>query len=175
MGYGDQIYSGGRENVSGGGATSGAIVYSGGTLFVSSGGTATAAVLSGGTLTELANGHMSGGLTISSGTANISGIVATGQEIVFGGTSGDLALYNLSQFHATIGGFSGRDLIDLGGFSYSGSETAVFSSNAAHTSGLLTVTDGAQVAKLTLIGSYATSNFALANDGHGGTFVKYHA
>jgi hypothetical protein len=37
--------------------------------------------------------------------------------------------------------------------------------------GLLTVTDGAKIIHLTLKGSYATSNFRLANDGHGGTFV----
>jgi hypothetical protein len=35
----------------------------------------------------------------------------------------------------------------------------------------LTVSDGGQVANLTLIGTYATSDFALAGDGHGGTYV----
>jgi hypothetical protein len=38
---------------------------------------------------------------------------------------------------------------------------------------LLTVTDGANVAKLTLLGHYFTSDFALPTDAHGGTFVKF--
>jgi len=41
------------------------------------------------------------------------------------------------------------------------------------TSGTLTAVDGGLTAHLTLLGNYATSNFALSNDGHGGTFVKY--
>jgi len=32
--------------------------------------------------------------------------------------------------------------------------------------------DGAKTASLTLIGTYATSNFKLSGDGHGGTFIK---
>ncbi len=123
-------------------------------------------------MTVLSNGHVSGGLTISSGTANISGTVAVGQEILFAGSGGDLALYNLAGFHATIGGFSTGDEFDLGGFGYTTSETEVFSSNAGHTSGTLTVTDGSQVAKLTLLGNYVTSDFALSDDHHSGTFVK---
>jgi hypothetical protein len=35
----------------------------------------------------------------------------------------------------------------------------------------LTVTDGVQVATLTLIGSYVSSNFVLSNDDDGGTTV----
>jgi hypothetical protein len=38
---------------------------------------------------------------------------------------------------------------------------------------LLTVTDGADVAKLTLLGNYVTSEFALSTDSHGGTFVRF--
>lgn len=35
----------------------------------------------------------------------------------------------------------------------------------------VTVTDGRDRAKLTLLGTYVTSDFALSNDGHRGTFV----
>ena len=37
----------------------------------------------------------------------------------------------------------------------------------------LTVLAGAKTASLTLAGSYGTSNFALASDGAGGTFVRF--
>ena len=74
---------------------------------------------------------------------------------------------------ATIGGFSTGDEFDLGGFVYSATEKETFKEYASSTSGLLTVTDGANVAKLTLLGDYVTSDFKLANDGHGGAFVKF--
>jgi hypothetical protein len=72
-----------------------------------------------------------------------------------------------------FGGFSTGDEFDLAGFVYSSAETEKFTENGAHTSGLLTVTDGANVAKLTLLGNYVTSDFALSTDAHGGTFVKF--
>ena len=169
----DTIHSGGREDVRANGVTSGAIISSGGTVVVSSGGTVFDATLRGGTLTELANADMSGDLIISSGTANLSDNVASGEEVLFAGSGGDLALYNVTQFHATIGGFSTGDKFDLGGFTYSAGEKETFKENAAHTSGLLTVTDGAEVAKLTLLGNYTSSDFALSDDNHGGTSVKH--
>ena len=83
-----------------------------------------------------------------------------------------MALHNLTSFHATIGGYSTGDSFDLAGFGYRTSETDVFSANAGHTSGILTVTDGTQTARPTLIG-YATSNFALSSDNNGGTLVEF--
>ena len=93
-----------------------------GTAFVSSGGTFSDGEDQG-TLTVSSGGHVSGGLTISGGgIANISGPVAAGQVVSFTG-AGDLALYDLADFHATIGGFSTGDKFDLGGFAYSAGET----------------------------------------------------
>jgi len=59
--------------------------------------------------------------------------------------------------------------VDLVGFGYSTSETVSWSQTG--TSGTLTVSDGGQSAKLTLIGGYTTSNFVLSDDGHGGTIL----
>ena len=53
-----------------------------------------------------------------------------------------------------------------------GAGTSVkFTEAAGNTSGTLTVTDGTHTANLTLLGQYATANFSLASDGHGGTMV----
>jgi large repetitive protein len=93
--------------------------------------------------------------------------------VTFAGTGGDLALYNLAAFASTVSGFAAGDAIDLGGFGYSAGETETFVENSAHTQGLLTVTDRAQAANLTLLGNYTSSDFTLSNDGHGGTFVKH--
>jgi len=150
---------------------SGSIVSAGGYLFVSSGATASADVVSGGTVTVLSGASVTGGLIIEAGSAVISGTAAAGQTISFTGPTGDLVLANLPGFGAKIAGMTGSgQKLDLVGFAYNGAtESASWSQGAG--SGTLTVTDGAQVAHLTLIGAYVTSNFTLSTDGAGGTFV----
>jgi hypothetical protein len=124
-------------------------------------------------LTVASGGFVSGGLNISGGgTANISGGVAAGQDVLFSG-SGDLALSNLANFHALIGGYSTGDALDLGGFAYRSGETFTFTEAANLLSGTLGVHDGGLTANLTLVGKYVTSDFALSNDAHGGTLVKF--
>ena len=168
------VSAGGRETVSSGGIDRFSVIGSGGMAFIASAATVSGTtVLSGAKLTVSSGGVVQAGLTISGGAAAISGTVAAGQQVRFGGSGGTLALYNLPSFAALISGFSAGDRFDLGGFAYGAGETRSFVSAASHTSGTLTVVDGAKTAKLTLIGSYATSNFALANDGAGGTFVRF--
>ena len=139
---------------------------------VSSGGVAYDDAVRGGTLTVLSGGSVLDGLSISGGTANISGGVALGQNVLFSG-AGDLALYNLSNFHARVGGFSTSDEFDLGGFAYGSSETLKYTEAASLLSGTLSIHDGSQTASLTLLGKYVTSDFALSTDAHGGSFVKF--
>ncbi len=115
---------------------------------------------------------MTGGLTISGGYAGISGAVPSGQEVLFAG-HGDLAFYDLAAFHATIGGYSTGDEFDLGGFAFGAGETRSFAENSGNTGGTLSVVDGNKTATLSLLGSYATGDFALSTDSHGGTFVKF--
>jgi hypothetical protein len=82
-----------------------------------------------------------------------------------------LQLDNLAGFDAAISGLSApAQKIDLKGFAFSSGETATWTQ--AGSSGTLTVNDGAKSASLTLIGTYVTSKFHLAADGHGGTFVS---
>jgi autotransporter passenger strand-loop-strand repeat protein len=148
-----QVY--GNEFVSSGGEAYGDTVHRGGVLTVSSG------------------GSVSGGLTLSGGgTAIISGSVAAGQVVLFSG-AGDLALSNLSNFHALIGGYSTGDEFDLGGFAHGSRETFLYTEAANLLSGRLGVHDGGLTANLTLQGNYVSSEFALSADGHGGTFVKF--
>jgi len=128
-----------------------------------------ATVFGGGTLSVTQGGRVLGGLILDGGLAIISGTASSGQTIWFG-ESGTLELANLHDFGAAISGLSASaQKVDLDGFAFSTSETVDWTQSG--TSGTLKVTDGANVAKLTLIGSYATSDFNLADDGHGGTFV----
>jgi hypothetical protein len=82
-----------------------------------------------------------------------------------------LELDNLPGFHAKISGMkSATQQVDLGGFAFSSSGESVAWIQSG-TSGTLTVSDGAKVAHLTLIGTYTSGSFKLTSDGHGGTFV----
>ena len=45
--------------------------------------------------------------------------------------------------------------------------------DAAKTKGVLTLTDGALKATVTLFGQYTATGFHIAGDGHGGTAITY--
>ena len=129
--------------------------------------------VAGGILTVSSGGSVSGGLTISGGgTANISGSVAAGQHVVFSG-AGDLALYNLAGFNALIGGYSTGDEFDVARLHLRRRRNGKYTEAASLLSGTLSIHDGGLTANLTLLGKYVTSDFALANDAHGGSFVKF--
>jgi autotransporter passenger strand-loop-strand repeat protein len=167
------VRSGGHEIVGAGGRTSGSVISAGGREVVSAGGVAAATtVSSGGVLLVSSGGSIAGGLTIADGgLATLSGKMTAGQTVSFTDAAGELQLFNLAGFNAKIAGMSGPgQKVDLGGFAFSSGETVTWTQ--AGTSGTLTVSDGAKVANLTLIGTYVTSDFALAGDGHGGTFVS---
>jgi autotransporter passenger strand-loop-strand repeat protein len=150
------VNSGGKEDVVFNGITSVTQVNSGGLAFIQSG------------------GQVLGGLTLAGGTAAISGSMAAGQSVTFIGPGGDLALFNLPDFGAAIGGFGFGDQIDLATIPFGSGSTVSFTAGPNNTSGTLTVTNGAAQAELTLLGSYETSDFTLASDttGMNGTLVK---
>jgi autotransporter passenger strand-loop-strand repeat protein len=168
---GTVIHSGGYEDIESGGKASGSIIDVGGHVVVSSGGLIDSATISAGaTLAIGQDATASGTLTIAGGTLYNYGTAAWGQQVDFTTASGKLDLSDLYDFHAKISGMTGPgQQVDIEGFAYSASETASWSQTG--TSGTLTVTDGAQKLNLFLIGSYATSDFKLSDDGHGGTFV----
>jgi hypothetical protein len=90
-----------------------------------------------------------------------------GQTVDFmtSGARGVLALAVSGTFGGTIAGFAAHNSIDL-------VKTPATSESFA--GGVLTVKDGTTtVASLHFSGSYATSSFHLAADGHGGTFVNF--
>jgi autotransporter passenger strand-loop-strand repeat protein len=165
------VLSGSHERVLNHGVASASIVDSGGIEAVSSGGVAVGAKLSGGTLVISAGGAASGGVSIGAGKLVMSGTMAAGQVVKFAGPTGVLELANLGGFHAKISGLatSGQK-IELDGFQFGAGETVSLAQ--AGTSGTLTVHAGAKSASLVLIGSYATGDFTLKADGHGGTYVS---
>jgi autotransporter passenger strand-loop-strand repeat protein len=167
------VSSGGDIYVSSAGTANGTVISSGGYAYLESAGTANGTVVSsGGTFEVLSGGIVAGGVTLAGGTAYIdSATVGAGQTVTFAGGNGDLVLQQPTAFSAAIGGFAAGDTIDLGTFAYATTETATFVEAASKTSGTLTIFDGAQTEKLTFLGTYATSNFALATDGSQGTLI----
>ena len=187
---GGTVSSGGRQIVSAGGVASGVTVKAGGSQIVFSGGRTVGAVLSGGTEYVSSGGAASGTIVGSGGkeivyaggTTNatritgglvevMSGAHVGGSLFKFAG-GGTLQLDHSVYFKGRVAGFAVPDRLDLRDIAFvAGITTVSFTEAAGSTSGTLSVTNGARTAKLTLLGSYVTSQFHLAGDGHGGTLV----
>jgi autotransporter passenger strand-loop-strand repeat protein len=163
----------GGLTVSDGATAGGTTVLKGGTLTVSSGGIDSGATVSRGGIERVLPGGLAvGTTTLAGGTATISGAVASGAIVAFYRSGGVLALADPSAFAGQISGLTqSSQKIDLTGFAYGAGETVSWTEAAGNTSGTLTITDGAQVASLTLLGDYVTSNFTLASDAQSGTYV----
>jgi hypothetical protein len=119
-----------------------------------------------GVLTLASEALGAGTFTIgTAGTLVLENGAASAQAVQFGSSTGLLDLGHPLGFEGAIGGFTGKDMIDLlntasTGFTFSG--------------GTLTVENGtATAAKLAFAGFYAGADFALGSDGHGGTVVGF--
>jgi hypothetical protein len=98
------------------------------------------------------------------GVMDILGGKDSGQTVDFLGT-GSLKLGSAGVFAGHISDFKGSDLIDL---------MSTPATSKSFSGGVLTVMDGSiAVAHLHFNGSYSSSSFGLASDGHGGTLVKF--
>jgi hypothetical protein len=89
-----------------------------------------------------------------------SALAATSSGQTSGGQS--------SNFTGTVSGFGAQDVIDLPGIAFDAQTTLGYSDQ---TGGTLPFMDGAQSAKIALLGTYMASSFAVASDHHGGTMV----
>jgi hypothetical protein len=90
---------------------------------------------------------------------------ATGQLVDFAAGTGALDLTNPLTFLGSIEGFASKDVIDL---------VNTAATSLTYSNQVLTVDNGATaVAKLTFVGSYKQSDFAIGSDGHGGTNITF--
>jgi hypothetical protein len=87
--------------------------------------------------------------------------------VTFATSTGKLLL-DVTTFSGTVAGMTAQDTIDLRDFSFAATHVA---SAVTLTSATLTVTDGAEVATIILLGNYTASTFTKSNDGFGGTFI----
>jgi autotransporter passenger strand-loop-strand repeat protein len=188
------------------GTVIGATINSGGAITVYDGGSATGAILDNGTLAFALNGtntfaaqltgngvlsvQGTGKLVVSNALNSNVGVnignssslelaAAANANIVFGYQS-TLKLDDSQGFTGTLTATPGYlDVIDLGDVPFvAGVTTVQFVENAAHTQGVLTVSDqagGGPTVQLTLLGDFSTGVFSIATDGqagpHPGTLV----
>ena len=117
------------------------------------------------------NGDGVTGIAVNAGaTVELAG--AASAAVTFKASTGTLKLDAPSTFTGQIVGFAGdgtavgSDKIDLVGINYN----SVNSSYNGST-GILSVSDGANTASLHFVGSYSQANFKFANDGQGGTIL----
>ena len=124
----------------------------------------------GGTLTVDGAVSGAGAVDIRAGVLDFSAGFAGTVSFVAGST-GTLELADFKDFTGHVRGLSltGANAIDLVGFTLTGA-TATYSGTTA--AGVLTVTNGAQTAKISLSGNYTGSTFTVTSDGHGGVIVK---
>jgi hypothetical protein len=113
-----------------------------------------------------------GKVLINGGTLDFTQAGAV-NSVTFAGATGVLRLDQSATFHGSVSGLSqtGGSSLDLSDIGFVSAGEASFVENAAKTGGLLTVTDGAHTAKISLLGDYSDLLFTAKSDGHGGTTV----
>ena len=141
------------------------------------GGVVIASAVSGAGRLEANGGTLSANGAVA---ASQSGVIAGGAlafgasfagAVSFTGSSGVLRLAQSQGYTGSITGFAvgGGDKLDLADIGFVSPSEASFSGTASQ--GVLTVTDGTNTAKITLIGDYLGDAFTAASDGHGGTVI----
>ena len=144
------------------------MVSSSGNLNVAGTTTSNVTVSSGGMETVSAGGVASG-TTIAGGAVEITSGGSTGGTVTFAaGTNNGTLQLDSTTFSGTVAGMTEQDTIDLRNFAFAGVHVT---SSDYRTSATLTVTDGADIAHIILLGNYIGSTFTASNDTFGGTSI----
>ena len=110
--------------------------------------------------------------TTSGSTLELGGKVSAGQKTVFGVGGGVVELNQRRQFLRQRQRLRRRGQDRLAD-TFTAGETIGFVENVGGTQGVLTVTSGAQKAKINLFGQYAAANFKMTADATGGTAITF--
>jgi hypothetical protein len=123
----------------------------------------------GGTLTSDGTVSGSGHVDIDGGVADLG--AGFEEAVDFDGTSGELELGSSKTYAGEITGFSltGKTSLDLLDIAFAGNAAATYSGST--TSGVLTISEGANTAHINLKGDYLSSTFTLSAATGGGTLV----
>jgi autotransporter passenger strand-loop-strand repeat protein len=175
---GANINAGAQVSVfDGGGAANGAIVDNGNLTFVTSTSITFAGQLTGngtmgvqGTGTLIVSSVLSNNVAVSIGSSSSLELAAAASSNITFGYQSTLRLDVSQSFTGTLAATPGyEDVIDLGDVPYISAVTSVqFVENAAHTQGVLTVSNGSggPTVFLTLLGDFSAGTFSAAADSH---------
>jgi len=173
------VNAGGAEYVGQGGITSNAVPGSGAMAFISAGVAIYGGRVGSGASVVL-QGALRSGLTMAGGALTVSAGagVGAGQTVTMAGSGNAITVATDTAFNATIAGFSQGDQIDLLGPTFVPGRTTLAWVQGAG-SGDLTIRNTASATgrsqTLHLAGTFATSNFVVANGGSTGTVVTFRA
>jgi hypothetical protein len=104
----------------------------------------------------------------ATGTLSLQNGALAGQTVDFLAGTGLLGLGHPLSFFGEIEGFRAGDVIDLT------KPSGLTETGYSYADGVLTIMDGsATVASLHFEGSYATSDFSVGSDGHGGLYLTF--
>ena len=138
----------------------------GGEQAIWSGGGAIGTVVKGGGLELVGAGGVAVNTTLNPNATERVQAGGTADGVTFTSTNALLDLDTANSLTGPISGFEFADQIDLRNVQFGAGTTFNFSQ------GVLTVSDGSTVAKLSLLGQYTNADFSLSSDGHGGTFIN---
>jgi hypothetical protein len=103
-------------------------------------------------------------------SANYDAVGPNAQAITLApGATGTITLSDSKQFAGEIAGLAAGDEIDLKDIGFGTHTTVGFTGTSG--TGLITVTNGSEVARIALLGNYLASTFVATSDGHGGTLL----
>jgi hypothetical protein len=127
--------------------------------------------LSSGQSLTVSSGQISSSIVVdNSGLLSVTSGWIVGGTVTFGG-HGDLTIAATKGVGLTVSGFELTDALDLSGFKFAKTESCP--SPRTRRRPVLTITDGALTAKVTLFGQYVQAGFYLAADMGGGTVLTY--
>jgi len=129
----------------------------------------------GGALHISVSGEITGGTTEIGGAGAVFINNASSENVAFlAGSTGKLVLEKATSYTGEISGFGANtsQSIDLTDLNFAaGAKIVSYVPNSGDTSGVLTITDGTNTAKLQLEGTYTLANFNIGTDGSGGTLL----
>ena len=120
------------------------------------------------------------GTVSGNGSAQISdagtlefGAAASAHTVFDASAAGTLQLDASFDFSGLVSGFNHDDHLDLRDIAFGAGTTVGYTANADGSGGTLSISDGAHMANIGLVGQYDASGFAAGSDGLTGTLVSY--
>jgi hypothetical protein len=121
-------------------------------------------------------GNVSGnGSALISGSATLEFAASSTEKVVFAaGSAGTLALDHAMGFSGMVSGLTASSHLDLLDFNFANAPALSYTANTNGGGGTLSISDGAHVANIALLGQFDPAGFQAVVDHGTGTMITYH-